>query len=67
MSRDSRRGASFDRSKLNFVRPLLLLDINVQFSGAETIEFRQYWHTCANGMIDLASTALLARAESRAI
>lgn len=67
MSRDSCRGASFDRSKLNAVRLPLLLDINVQFSGAETIEFRQYLHTRTNGMIDLVSTALSARAESRTI
>lgn len=59
MSRHICRGASFERSRLNVASPLLLLDINVQISGADTIDVRQYRHTCVDGMIDFTSSALL--------
>jgi len=45
MSKSRRRGAALDRSRLNAVRPSRGIDINVQFSGAEMIDSRQYRYT----------------------
>jgi len=60
------RGAALARSKLNAANLLLLLEINVQCSGVEMMESRQYWHTWVSGIIDLASPSEFV-ATSRAI
>ena len=51
------RGAALARSKLNTANFLLLLEINVQFSGVEMMQLRQYRHTWVSGIIDPASSS----------
>jgi hypothetical protein len=52
------RGADLARFKLIAIKLLLLLlDINVQCSGVEMIDSRQYRRTRVSGIIDLASEA----------
>ena len=56
------RGAALARSGLKAVTSSLHeLDINVQFSGAETIDSHQYRHTWVSGKIGLASRSFQSR------
>jgi hypothetical protein len=42
---------------LNAAKPSLLLDIDVQFHGVETMSSRQYRHTWISRIIDHASVS----------
>ena len=55
------RGAALARSGLNAATSSNELDINVQFSGVETMDSRQYRHTRVNRNIALASRACQGR------
>ena len=67
MSRRMYRGTALTRCKLNAAKFLLLLDIDAQFSGVETMDSRQYRHTWVSGIIDLTSPVILLFVKYRAM
>ena len=60
--REISRRAALARSRLNATRSSLhVSDINVQFSGVDTMDSRQYRHTWVNVKIGLASRLIQSR------
>ena len=58
------RGAALARSRFTAAMSSLQLGINVQSSGVETMDSRQYRHTWVSGMIEKVVGSLLSRLSS---